>query len=134
MSHPPTRHSILPSGTGASTQSSLQARINAKRTELTHLQSLRDLSATLASQMVELEQKLGTLNNGAEAVSEVMRNWEGVLGVIGMAGREGLRLGEMKAEKENGEAQGEGDLPVTLVRIPVERSEGEEGGRVRTVS
>jgi hypothetical protein len=51
--------------------------------------------------MVELEQKLSTLNNGAEAVAEVMRNWEGVLGVIGMVGREGLRLGEMKAEKEN---------------------------------
>jgi hypothetical protein len=79
--------------------------------------------------MAELEQKLSTLNNGAEAVAEVMRNWEGVLGVIGMVGREGLKVAEMKAEKD-GERQGEGEgeLPVTLVRIPVERGEGKEGG------
>jgi hypothetical protein len=77
--------------------------------------------------MAELEQKLGTLNNGAEAVAEVMRNWEGVLGVIGMVGREGLKVAEMKAGKD-GERQGEGELPVTLVRIPVERGEGKEGG------
>lgn len=86
--------------------------------------------------MSELEQKLGTLSNGAEAVAAVMKNWEGVLGVIGMVGGEAFKISEGresgKGEKEGqdqGQAQGQ-DLPVTLVRIPVEgaKREGEEAG------
>jgi len=51
----------------ASTQSSaLQQRINEKRVELENLKQLRDLSAGLAGQMEQLEEKLGTLSNGTE--------------------------------------------------------------------
>ena len=68
--------------------------------------------------MTNLETQLSTLRDGAEAVGLVMRNWEGVLGVIGMAG---------KAAGEAVKRQEEGELPVTLVRIPVEEGGGSEG-------
>lgn len=74
------------SSLNAPQQSALQSRINAKRTELENLKQLRDLSATLADQMSSLEQKLSTLRDGAEVVSHVLQNWDGVLSVIGMAG------------------------------------------------
>ena len=77
--------------------------------------------------MSSLEEKLSTLRDGAEAVSLVMRNWEGVLGVIVMAGQSASTYASTKAEEggedENwGREGGEGkvELPVTLVRIPVE--------------
>lgn len=41
-------------------------RVEAKRAELENLKQLRDLSGTLASQMQALEEKLGTLRDGAE--------------------------------------------------------------------
>jgi DASH complex subunit DAD2 len=71
---------------GNSTQSSaLQARINEKRTELENLRQLRDLSAGLAGQMQQLEEKLATLSDGTEAVAVVMGNWSHVLRAITMA-------------------------------------------------
>ena len=96
MAQQPTRHSILPSSRPSSSthsashqsqySSALQSRIAQKRQELQHLQQLHELSSNLAAQMTELETKLGTLRDGAEAVACVMKNWEGVLGVISMAG------------------------------------------------
>jgi DASH complex subunit DAD2 len=54
---------------GSSTQSSaLQHRINEKRVELENLKQLRDLSAGLAGQMEQLEEKLSTLSDGTEGV------------------------------------------------------------------
>ena len=70
----------------ASTQSSvLQARINEKKAELENLKQLRDLSAGLAGQMQQLEDKLSTLSNGTEAVAAVLGNWNHVLRAIYMA-------------------------------------------------
>ena len=57
------------SGSASSHQSSaLQQRINEKRVELENLKQLRDLSAGLAGQMEQLEEKLGTLSNGTEGL------------------------------------------------------------------
>lgn len=77
-----------PASTSTSTSAStshLQARIAQKRAELTHLQSLRDSSATLASQLSVLETKLSTLKDGAQSVALVLANWDNVLRAIGMA-------------------------------------------------
>ena len=73
----------------ASTQSSiLQARINEKKAELENLKQLRDLSAGLAGQMQQLEDRLSTLSNGTQAVAEVLGNWNNVLRAIHMASGE----------------------------------------------
>ncbi len=84
-------HSRPSSGlaTSNNTQSSaLQARINEKKAELESLKQLRDLSAGLAGQMQQLEDKLATLSNGTQAVAEVLSNWNGVLRAVYMASGE----------------------------------------------
>ncbi|KIX97481.1 uncharacterized protein Z520_06933 [Fonsecaea multimorphosa CBS 102226] len=126
------------------TQSHLQARIAAKRAELENLRQLRDLSAHLTTQLESLEQKLGSLRDGAQAVALVLANWDNVLRVIGMAamkvphppepaedevpedGRAGREGGEDMAgsgslkTKEKQKLEREQQLPVPLVRIPVQ--------------
>ncbi|KAK3722745.1 DASH complex subunit dad2 [Vermiconidia calcicola] len=103
---------------GASTQSSaLQARINEKKAELESLKQLRDLSAGLAGQMQQLEDKLSTLSNGTQAVAEVLGNWNHVLRAIHMASASIPRPKD--AEDEEKPRQ----LPQTLVRIPVQQAE-----------
>ena len=59
-----------PSNHGVSQQqsSALTTRIASKKAELEHLRQLRDLSATLATQMQTLEAKIGTLNDGTEGL------------------------------------------------------------------
>lgn len=70
----------------ANTQSThLQSRIAEKKTELESLRQLRDLSAGLAGQMQQLEEKLSTLSDGTEAVAAVLGNWNSVLRAIAMA-------------------------------------------------
>lgn len=55
------------SSTGSQQQSpALVARINEKKQELENLVALRDLSAGLAKQMEQLEEKLATLADGTE--------------------------------------------------------------------
>jgi len=56
------------SAAGSSTGQSvaLQARINEKKQELASLKELQALSAGLADQMEQLEQKLATLSDGTE--------------------------------------------------------------------
>ncbi len=79
------------SSTGSTTHpqsSALSARIAAKRSELENLQKLRDLSATLAGRLGDLEEKLGTLRDGTEAVACVLANWDHVLRAISMASSE----------------------------------------------
>lgn len=77
----------------SSTQASLLAtRIQEKKAELESLKQLRDLSAGLAGQMQQLEEKLGTLSNGTEAVAAVMGNWNTVLRAVYMASGEFLLI------------------------------------------
>lgn len=76
--------------------------------------------------MSTLENKLGTLRDGAEAVACVLQNWEGVMSAIGMASR---GAADIVARKEGEEERSEEEsLPTTLVRIPVRREE--EGDKV----
>lgn len=78
-----------PSGAGGSVGSgqspALVARVNEKKAELENLRELRDLSAAVATQMEALEQKLGTLSDGTEAIALVLGNWHNVLQAINMA-------------------------------------------------
>jgi len=55
--------------TSNSQTSALQQRINEKRAELENLKHLRELSAGLAGQMEQLEEKLSTLSDGTQGVS-----------------------------------------------------------------
>jgi DASH complex subunit DAD2 len=48
------------------------ARVNEKKAELENLQELRRLSAAVATQMEALEQKLATLSDGTEGLSECL--------------------------------------------------------------
>ena len=155
MSYAP-RHTTLPShirpSSGLSTNqthasrtqsSALEKRIHEKKAELENLRQLRDLSAGLAGQMEQLEQKLGTLSSGTEAVAEVLGNWNHVLRAIHMAsgGLECERLtGRWKLTKsvakipkpKDGEGEGQEDetpLPQTLVRIPLQQAEAAQRER-----
>ena len=65
--------------------SALQARIAEKKVELESLRQLRDLSAGLAGQMQQLEERLATLGTGTEAVAAVLGNWNQVLRAVYMA-------------------------------------------------
>ncbi|GAB7365223.1 hypothetical protein MBLNU230_g6309t1 [Neophaeotheca triangularis] len=105
-----------------SQSSQLNDRIQEKRAELENLRQLRDLSAGLAGQMQQLEEKLGTLSNGTEAVAAVLSNWHNVLRAISMASQ------KIPVPKSEGDGEGEGveeerQLPQTLVRIPVQQAE-----------
>ncbi|TKA27173.1 hypothetical protein B0A50_04510 [Salinomyces thailandicus] len=128
MSHPrPTAlpsHLSRPSSTfntsANAPTSALQARINEKKVELESLRQLRDLSGGLAGQMQQLEEKLGTLSNGTEAVAAVMGNWGNVLRAVYMASS---KIPKPRDEGEESD-QGKGpQLPQTLVRIPVQQAE-----------
>lgn len=73
--------------TSSSTNASpaLLSRINEKKAELASLKELQTLSKALADQMEQLEEKLGTLSDGTEAVAAVLSNWHNVLRAISMA-------------------------------------------------
>lgn len=131
MSNRPTsRQTILPSqstmrpssglGLQTSNQSALQSRINEKKLELESLRQLRDLSAGLAGQMQQLEEKLSTLSNGTEAVAAVMGNWNTVLRAVYMASQ---KIPKPKDDGESGTAEEKKELPQTLVRIPIHQAE-----------
>jgi hypothetical protein len=91
MSFAPRSTTIRPSsglnlgGSQNSQSSALQARIHEKKGELESLRQLRDLSAGLAGQMQQLEEKLATLSDGTESVAAVMANWGSVLRAVSMA-------------------------------------------------
>lgn len=136
-SHPKSRQTILPSqmvrdgatasirpgsGLGQSNnhQSALQARVNEKRLELESLKQLRDLSAGLAGQMQQLEEKLITLSDGTEAVAAVMGNWNTVLRAVYMASQ---AIPKPKAEGDIAGDKKEDALPQTLVRIPIQQAQ-----------
>lgn len=117
------------SSTGQS--SALQARINEKKQELASLKELQSLSAGLADQMEQLEQKLATLSDGTEAVATVLSNWHNVLRAISMASsmcgfeacvvnRADLVVGALPKPKESEDGTSSQPLPQTLVRIPTQ--------------
>ncbi|KAF2210141.1 hypothetical protein CERZMDRAFT_99832 [Cercospora zeae-maydis SCOH1-5] len=108
-------------GSTNSQSSVIQSRINEKKLELESLKQLRDLSAGLAGQMQQLEEKLATLSNGTEAVAAVMANWNTVLRAIHMASAALPRPKE--ADEQQTEPSAEPQLPQTLVRIPIEQAE-----------
>lgn len=115
-----------PSGAGGSVGSgqspALVARVNEKKAELENLRELRDLSAAVATQMEALEQKLGTLSDGTEAIALVLGNWHNVLQAINMAS---AKLPKPKSEDDGRLGTGETGsiaLPQTLVRIPTEHA------------
>ena len=103
---PPPNATSMSISSSSSTQNNtaLQALLASKRAELSSLLTLRDLSTELTNQITSLGAKLETLDNGFEAVAEVMANWGAVLGVLGMVG------GEISATEGLG----------SVVRIPVE--------------
>ncbi|OCT46175.1 DASH complex subunit DAD2 [Cladophialophora carrionii] len=131
------------SSLGQNPSSALQARIAQKRQELLNLTQLRDLSADLTSQLETLQAKLGQLNDGAQSVGLVLANWENVLGVIRMVGmtvptpvpkaeHDDDGRGDGAVEEENGrrpkdDQQPQLELPVPLVRIPVQPKTGGGG-------
>lgn len=57
----------------------LMARINEKKAELENLKQLRDLSGGLAAQMQALEEKLSTLSNGTEGLTNGLGGYSTVL-------------------------------------------------------
>ncbi|PNS14847.1 hypothetical protein CAC42_2076 [Sphaceloma murrayae] len=101
----------------SSQTTALQQRIVEKKAELENLKQLRDLSAGLAGQMEQLEEKLGTLSNGTEAVAAVLSNWHNVIRAISLA--------SAKIPQPTSEASfditPDADLPQTLVRIPIQQ-------------
>jgi DASH complex subunit DAD2 len=147
MSFAPRTTTIRPSsglglgGSQNSQSSALQARIHEKKSELESLRQLRDLSAGLADQMQQLEEKLGTLSDGTEAVAAVMANWGSVLRAVSMAsGKWMVVMGEVcscvdygliidlagipKPKEDGGDGEEEAQqLPQTLVRIPIHQAE-----------
>lgn len=122
MSHRPSSIYSQPHhvSSSSSSQTALQTRINQKRLELENLRQLRDLSSQLASQMSSLEEKLSTLRDGTEAVSEVLKNWSNVMGVLAMVG------GQLPKVVEGRAGEAEGTLPGTLVRIPVQQQQEQQ--------
>ncbi|PPJ59137.1 hypothetical protein CBER1_03042 [Cercospora berteroae] len=109
-------------GSTNSQSSVIQSRINEKKLELESLKQLRDLSAGLAGQMQQLEEKLATLSNGTEAVAAVMANWNTVLRAIHMASA-AIPKPKEDNEQQQTEPNAEPQLPQTLVRIPIEQAE-----------
>ncbi|OJJ74113.1 hypothetical protein ASPBRDRAFT_194992 [Aspergillus brasiliensis CBS 101740] len=102
----------------------LASRIAAKRAELDNLRQLRDMSAALALQMQALQDKLGTLKDGTEAVACVLANWDNVLRAISMASTKAANLNlptELTSDSTIQKPSNDSPMPATLVRIPVPR-------------
>ncbi|BCR97637.1 DASH complex subunit DAD2 [Aspergillus luchuensis] len=104
----------------------LASRIAAKRAELDNLRQLRDMSAALASQMQALQDKLGTLKDGTEAVACVLANWDNVLRAISMASTKAANLNPLMEHTPDSTTKrlpNGSPMPATLVRIPVSKQE-----------
>ncbi|CAD0096583.1 unnamed protein product [Aureobasidium vineae] len=108
--------------TSNSQTSALQQRINEKRAELENLKQLRELSAGLAGQMEQLEEKLSTLSDGTQAIATVLSNWHTVLRAIHMAS---AHIAKPNQETES-ESEQQLPLPQTLVRIPMQHVDQSE--------
>jgi len=118
LRNPSTAGTQSSSGSSQSQSQSpfLLARIQEKKAELASLKELQTLSAGLADQMAQLEEKLSTLSDGTEAVATVLGNWHNVLRAISMAS---AKLPQPKEGVGHEEVQ-EPPLPQTMVRIPAQ--------------
>ncbi|PYH88471.1 hypothetical protein BO71DRAFT_136079 [Aspergillus ellipticus CBS 707.79] len=99
----------------------LASRIASKKAELDNLKQLRDMSSALALQMQALENKIGTLKDGTQAVAYVLANWDNVLRAISMASSKagGLKTStELPSDTESRAMHDNLSMPATLVRIP----------------
>ncbi|KAK9466292.1 DASH complex subunit Dad2-domain-containing protein [Lipomyces arxii] len=128
MTYAPRRATFVPttaagnSQFGGSANSVMATRLADKKQELESLMLLRDLSATFANQMEQLQEKLSTLVDGTEAVALVVSNWDSILRVINMAStslaaQEEARTGCQSESETDSKSQ----LPETLVRIPANK-------------
>uniref|UniRef100_A0A060T671 DASH complex subunit DAD2 n=1 Tax=Blastobotrys adeninivorans TaxID=409370 RepID=A0A060T671_BLAAD len=104
------RQSLAPGGSGGS---SLTARLAAKKEELRNLQQLELASAQLVDQLEAMKDKIETMADGAQAIGEVMNNWQKVLRAVSLAST-GVR--SFAVQTETGEEEEE-LLPEALVRI-----------------
>ncbi|KAE8366662.1 DASH complex subunit Dad2-domain-containing protein [Aspergillus caelatus] len=106
--------------------SALAARIASKKAELDNLKQLRDMSCALAMQMQVLEEKIGTLKDGTEAVACVLANWDNVLRSISMASTEAVTVQRPITQNPNtlseDDKTGDSPMPATLVRIPADQA------------
>ncbi|KAE8136140.1 DASH complex subunit Dad2-domain-containing protein [Aspergillus pseudotamarii] len=105
--------------------SALTARIASKKAELDNLKQLRDMSCALAMQMQVLEEKIGTLKDGTEAVACVLANWDNVLRSISMASK-AVTVQRPIMQNPNplskDDKTGDSPMPATLVRIPADQA------------
>ncbi|EIT79068.1 DASH complex subunit Dad2-domain-containing protein [Aspergillus flavus] len=106
--------------------SALAARIASKKAELDNLKQLREMSGALAMQMQVLEEKIGTLKDGTEAVACVLANWDNVLRSISMASTEAVNVQRPTVQNPNTLSEGDKSvdtpMPATLVRIPADQA------------
>ncbi|KOC17479.1 DASH complex subunit DAD2 [Aspergillus flavus AF70] len=106
--------------------SALAARIASKKAELDNLKQLREMSGALAMQMQVLEEKIGTLKDGTEAVACVLANWDNVLRSISMASTEAVTVQRPTVQNPNTLSEGDKSvdtpMPATLVRIPADQA------------
>ncbi|KAK9381247.1 DASH complex subunit Dad2-domain-containing protein [Kockiozyma suomiensis] len=138
MSYAPRRTTFVPTsssgpmGGGASQYNSvLQTRIAEKKQELESLQELKELSASFARQMEQLQEKLSTLVDGTEAVALIVSNWDSILRAINMASANVIAREEAQSRREdlNEEEQKQLDqrrktqLPEKLVRVRIDKEE-----------
>ncbi|KAB8267276.1 DASH complex subunit Dad2-domain-containing protein [Aspergillus minisclerotigenes] len=106
--------------------SALAARIASKKAELDNLKQLREMSGALAMQMQVLEEKIGTLKDGTEAVACVLANWDNVLRSISMASTEAVTVQRPTVQNPNTLSEDDKSvdtpMPATLVRIPADQA------------
>ncbi|KAE8335159.1 hypothetical protein BDV24DRAFT_11936 [Aspergillus arachidicola] len=106
--------------------SALAARIASKKAELDNLKQLREMSGALAMQMQVLEEKIGTLKDGTEAVACVLANWDNVLRSISMASTGAVTVQRPTVQNPNPLSEDDKSvdtpMPATLVRIPADQA------------
>ncbi|KAB8199642.1 DASH complex subunit Dad2-domain-containing protein [Aspergillus parasiticus] len=106
--------------------SALAARIASKKAELDNLKQLREMSGALAMQMQVLEEKIGTLKDGTEAVACVLANWDNVLRSISMASTGAVTVQRPTVQNPNPLSEDDKSvdtpIPATLVRIPADQA------------
>ncbi|KAK1146731.1 DASH complex subunit dad2 [Aspergillus melleus] len=113
-----------PSSHNAQQSSALASRIASKKSELDSLKQLRAMSSALAMQMQALEDKLGTLKDGTEAIACVLANWHSVLQAINMASTKASAVHQGAVPRSDTDIQsGVPAMPSILVRIPADQSD-----------
>lgn len=115
---------------------SMESQVAAKRRELEALKRITSLTDEMKLQLDALAGQVSQMENNAETVSEVMRNWNSIVRSISQAGLSLLQYaegdyevgawapqGKPKDEPQSNEPAGATPLPETLVRIRVDETE-----------